>query len=338
MGLRKNIRIIFCIAALGVPQVLVAAPEAAPATDNLAPKKFIPLAGARDARLQQPSTARVAKPRSDREAMASGFMRLDRNLLRPNPPSNVRIIAPTAPVAPTVTAPVAPTVTASLAAPETALPIPPADNEDPEASASGDNPVLSIFGGSTDEKLGSFADVLRGKLGKSSAGREGYRWPIPLSVEQRLTSGFGMRNDPFDGNREFHGGIDIAAAVGTPVLASADGGVAKVTTDRRYGKYITLLHADGTETLYGHLSAQSVREGQLVTAGQTIGAVGATGRATGAHLDFRIKRNGVKFDPMRVLDVPSQLARTTPRPAVKVATVEPPPAPDSKRYKIITVR
>lgn len=328
-----------CVAMLLAPHALMAAPETEPSatTTTLSPKKFIPLAGARDARLQNPSVATATPPRSDRAAMASGFMRLDRNLLRPNPSGNVRVLAPTAPTVPTVTAPVAPTVAASLAVPDTTLPIPPADNEEPEASAT-TNPVLSLFGGKEDEKLGSFADVLRGKIGKPSASSTGHRWPIPLSVAQRLTSGFGMRNDPFDGNREFHGGIDIAAATGTPVLASADGGVVKVANDKRYGKYITLLHADGTETLYGHLSAQSVREGQIVTAGQTIGAVGATGRATGAHLDFRIKRNGVKFDPMRVLNAPSQLVGSAARPTVNVATVEPPRAPDSKRYKLITVR
>jgi murein DD-endopeptidase MepM/ murein hydrolase activator NlpD len=155
-----------------------------------------------------------------------------------------------------------------------------------------DNAVLDLFGESIPSQprqLGSVA----------------HAWPLPSAVTQHFTSGFGGRADPFTGKAGFHGGVDIAAAVGTPVLASADGIVTKVETGARYGKYVSIQHADGTESSYGHMSGQNVRVGQRVRQGQQVGALGSTGRSTGPHLDYRIRKNGALFNPMTVLRQPS---------------------------------
>ncbi len=117
-------------------------------------------------------------------------------------------------------------------------------------------------------------------------------WP----VKGRATSGFGPR-----GNRK-HEGIDLAAPRGTPVLASATGKVAYSGNGMRgYGKVIVLKHANDLSTVYAHNSSLLVRMGDEVRQGQVIAKVGATGRATGPHLHFEIRRRGVPEDPRRFL-------------------------------------
>lgn len=170
------------------------------------------------------------------------------------------------------------------------------------------NPVIALYGSANTGPLGSFSDVMRGVGAASIAGLSRHTvWPIPLAAKQYVSSGYGIRNDPFHGRPTFHGGIDIAADAGTAVLATAAGEVMQVTEDSRYGKYIGIAHADGVVTRYGHLSSQSVSVGQRVRAGQLIGAVGSTGRSTGAHLDYRVSKNGVKYDPLSILTVPSNV-------------------------------
>lgn len=118
----------------------------------------------------------------------------------------------------------------------------------------------------------------------------------------RLTSGYGMRNDPFTGIRRFHNGIDLAAAVGTPVTAAMAGRVVHVENQPgNYGRFVILRHEGGYQTLYAHLDSYTVRPGQLVSQGQHIGVMGNTGRSTGPHLHFSIIKNGSFVDPMRYL-------------------------------------
>lgn len=126
-----------------------------------------------------------------------------------------------------------------------------------------------------------------------------HRWPLPASVGQKISSGYGMRNDPFHGQRRFHGGVDIAAPAGTTVLATADGRVKEAGFKRGFGNYVKLKHADGSETMYNHLQKVLARAGSLVRGGQQIGLLGSTGRSTGPHLDFRYSKSGQKFDPMK---------------------------------------
>lgn len=170
------------------------------------------------------------------------------------------------------------------------------------------NPVLALF--DTGEAApSSFHEAMKGRVSTSIRGlTRHFIWPIPLNVKQYVSSGYGMRIDPFHGRPAFHGGIDIAADAGTDVLATADGQVLDAKTDSNYGKYVTLQHADGTLTRYGHLGGHKVSEGQQVHAGEAIGVVGSTGRSTGAHLDYRVSKDGMKYDPLTILSVPTSVA------------------------------
>jgi LysM repeat protein len=117
-------------------------------------------------------------------------------------------------------------------------------------------------------------------------------WPI----RGRATSGFGPRG------RSVHEGIDLAAPKGTPVLASASGRVAYSGNGMSgYGKVVVIKHTNDLSTVYAHNSSLLVRMGDRVGQGQTIAKVGATGRATGPHLHFEIRRRGVPEDPRHFL-------------------------------------
>jgi murein DD-endopeptidase MepM/ murein hydrolase activator NlpD len=111
-----------------------------------------------------------------------------------------------------------------------------------------------------------------------------------------LTSGFGYRRDPFTKEMHFHRGVDLAAPLGTAVRAALDGRVVAVGYDPVLGNYILIRHQINYSSLYGHLSQTWVARGSTVTRGQRIGAVGSTGRSTGPHLHFEIRRRGVPIN------------------------------------------
>ena len=127
------------------------------------------------------------------------------------------------------------------------------------------------------------------------------QWPLP--VAGTITSRFGHRVDPITGKVSSHTGTDIACAEGTPILAAADGiGTVANGLDSwggSYGYYIQIDHGSGLETLYAHCSSICVTTGQQVQAGQIIGYVGHTGRATGSHLHLEVHVNGSRADAMR---------------------------------------
>ena len=106
--------------------------------------------------------------------------------------------------------------------------------------------------------------------------------------------------------RRAHLGVDYAAPVGTPVSAAADGLVTTAGWLGGYGKTVRIRHANGYETLYGHLSRIQVRPGQRVAQGTPIGAVGSTGLSTGPHLDYRMSRDGRFVDPLRLEAPPAE--------------------------------
>lgn len=116
-----------------------------------------------------------------------------------------------------------------------------------------------------------------------------------------MTSSFGMRVDPFTGLPQLHAGIDFSAGIGVKVMATADGTVVWASTRGAYGECIEIEHINGLTTRYAHLSRIDVKVGQKVTRGETIGAVGNTGRSTGPHLHYEIRLNGVPQDPARFL-------------------------------------
>ncbi len=118
----------------------------------------------------------------------------------------------------------------------------------------------------------------------------------------RLSSTFGMRKHPVTGTVSMHGGIDIAVPSGTWVGAAADGVVIVAATDvGHYGTAVFIDHQDGYITHYGHLSKIMVHVGQHVKAHQLIAKSGATGRVTGPHLHFTIKKDGVAKDPLKFI-------------------------------------
>jgi murein DD-endopeptidase MepM/ murein hydrolase activator NlpD len=106
------------------------------------------------------------------------------------------------------------------------------------------------------------------------------------------SSAYGYRQDPFTESMEFHRGVDIAAAPGTPVRSALDGKVTVVGLSPVLGLYIVIRHQIGYSTVYGHLLEAFVQPGQTVARGQRIGRVGSSGKSTGPHLHFEVRRNG----------------------------------------------
>jgi murein DD-endopeptidase MepM/ murein hydrolase activator NlpD len=130
-----------------------------------------------------------------------------------------------------------------------------------------------------------------------------FRFPLPFG---RLTSGYGMRDNPFTGDSEFHKGIDLAAPHGTEVFAARDGTVALVGFDPVMGKMVIINHEAGYQTIYGHLAEIHVQLNDAVRSGMIIGAVGTTGYSTGPHLHFEIRRQGSSRDPAPLLPMPKE--------------------------------
>jgi murein DD-endopeptidase MepM/ murein hydrolase activator NlpD len=122
-------------------------------------------------------------------------------------------------------------------------------------------------------------------------------WP----VDGNVTSSFGERQDPFNGEGAFHAGVDIGAPVGTPVRATADGAVEKAGWGTGYGREINIDHGHDLMTVYGHLSSIVVIEGQHVNRGQIIGYVGQSGRSTGPHLHYEVRVHDVAVNPHKYL-------------------------------------
>ena len=142
-------------------------------------------------------------------------------------------------------------------------------------------------GGGGDGGLNAGAAVGTGSLG----------WPVPCST--RITSRFGNRSDPFTGETRYHSGIDIDGYGndGAPVVASDGGTVVTASYNDGYGNYVIIDHGNGYQTLYAHMSGLAVGAGQTVSQGQTVGYLGATGRATGTHCHFEVFINGERTDP-----------------------------------------
>lgn len=126
----------------------------------------------------------------------------------------------------------------------------------------------------------------------------GFRMPTPNT---RITSPFGPRW------RRMHNGLDIKVNIGDTIVSAFDGKVRIVNFERRgYGKYVVIRHANGLETVYGHLSKQLVDENQTVKAGEPIGLGGNTGRSTGSHLHFETRLLGIAINPAYMFDFPKQ--------------------------------
>lgn len=127
--------------------------------------------------------------------------------------------------------------------------------------------------------------------------------PMGYPRSASFTSFFGYRGNPFDfgGRNEFHPGLDFKGKVGDPVKCTASGKVIFTGRAGGYGNCVRIQHLGNIETWYGHLSRINVHEGQHVTVGEVIGKVGSTGRSTGPHLHYEVRRNGKPVNPVQYL-------------------------------------
>ncbi len=131
----------------------------------------------------------------------------------------------------------------------------------------------------------------------------------PVAGNLSMTSNFGNRIDPFLKRTAFHAGIDFRAPTGTPILAAANGTVTFAGSNGGYGKMVDIDHGNGLVTRYAHLSSIGVHEGQRVKGGERIGLAGSTGRSTGPHLHFEVRRGGNAVDPSRFITAGRTLAK-----------------------------
>jgi murein DD-endopeptidase MepM/ murein hydrolase activator NlpD len=130
-------------------------------------------------------------------------------------------------------------------------------------------------------------------------------------IADTLSSGYGWRDDPIRHTWKFHGGTDFPSDPGTPVAAAGDGVVVFAGRQGGYGNVIYVDHGGGVVTLYGHLRRIEVKKDATVTAGERIGQVGQTGRATGPHLHFEVRLDGRPVDPVTAMAV-AETERTSP--------------------------
>lgn len=132
--------------------------------------------------------------------------------------------------------------------------------------------------------------------GDGDGGASGFLWPCPAS--HRITSYFGPRKAPVAGASTYHKGIDIGAATGSSIVASAAGRVTTSKYSSSAGNYVVISHGNGISTVYMHASALYVSVGDVVAQGQTIAAVGSTGYSSGPHLHFGVIVNGSYVNPL----------------------------------------
>jgi len=124
---------------------------------------------------------------------------------------------------------------------------------------------------------------------------------VPVKHDFRVTSGFGIRNDPFTGQLAMHEGLDFVAELGSPVVATAAGTVVRSGWDGAYGNVVEVSHIEGFTTRYAHLSKRIAVEGKKVNRGDTLGLLGSTGRSTGPHLHYEVMRFDRVLNPMQML-------------------------------------
>jgi murein DD-endopeptidase MepM/ murein hydrolase activator NlpD len=168
-------------------------------------------------------------------------------------------------------------------------------------SISSEGPLVPTYAESLDQydflKSAKFSRISRQYAHAWQKNKIPSIWP----VNGQLLSRYGDRIDPFSGEGEIHPGVDISAAMGTPVHAAADGVVTFAEYFAGYGKMVIIDHGDGTTTRYAHLSRFDVIPGQEIRRGDVLAYSGATGKVTSPHLHFEVRRGGVPVNPMQFL-------------------------------------
>lgn len=157
-----------------------------------------------------------------------------------------------------------------------------------------------------------------------SAPRQSIYIPSGRPVEKlELTSNYGVRADPFNGQARMHKGIDIPGPVGTPVYATADGIVSRSERSSGYGNLVAINHGNDLETRYGHLSRLLVSANERVKRGQLIGLMGSTGRSTGSHLHYEIRIAGAAINPLPFVTGSERAMALNSRPPVAMGGPRP---------------
>ncbi len=156
-----------------------------------------------------------------------------------------------------------------------------------------------------DDANAVMAALVRYKAARDSI--DGAPIHMPISGNFRQSSGFGNRTDPFTGSRAFHSGLDFAAPKGTTVLSAGKGIVSFVGTKSGYGNVVEVTHANGLVTRYAHLSGFLSEEGQAVNTGTPIAKVGSTGRSTGPHLHFEVRKADNAINPKAFIEAGKRL-------------------------------
>ena len=170
-----------------------------------------------------------------------------------------------------------------------------------DRSAMGGPLIELSAGGSLDPRFRRLGLSLA-RMEALERGLQGIPQVLPAAATM-ISSGFGYRSDPFLGTAAFHAGLDFKGPIGAPIFAAARGRVAFVGQRPGYGNCVEINHGNGLLTRYAHMSAFRTRVGETVVAGQTIGAVGSTGRSTGPHLHFEVRLNGQPVNPRPFLEV-----------------------------------
>lgn len=138
--------------------------------------------------------------------------------------------------------------------------------------------------------------------------KEARAFPIANPApNEPVTSGFGVRKDPLLGSLALHSGIDFRSPLGSPARVTAPGTVVKAGWNGGYGRMVEVDHGNGFSTRYGHLGRIDVKVGDHVALGGVIGRTGSSGRSTGPHLHYEIRRNGDAIDPLRFLKAGKKL-------------------------------
>lgn len=146
--------------------------------------------------------------------------------------------------------------------------------------------------------------ALEQTLAEESARAAAFPNAKPLKQPLNVSSEFGLRPNPFGGRGfEMHSGIDFRGPVGLPIHATADGIVTAAKYAGGYGNQVVINHGYGHETLYAHLSAIEVNEGDRIRRGDVIGALGSTGRSSGPHLHYEVHRDGQAVNPRYYLQL-----------------------------------
>ena len=169
-------------------------------------------------------------------------------------------------------------------------------------------PFIPIDSGANfDTRVRELDDAL-GKL--EALKKEVRRLPIANpAANWVVTSSFGSRSDPFLDSNAFHAGMDFRAQTGAPILATAAGVVTKAGWNGGYGRLVEIDHGNGFSTRYGHMSKVLVAEGDKVKIGDVIGQVGSSGRSTGPHLHYEVRKNGTAVDPLRFINAGKKVDR-----------------------------